>query len=228
LAFRGNQSSLQYGWNMEDIQEQMRYATGRDRRQLMKQQERSTISYAMNMGQLDTEKDRLDERKQWAEEDHNRQKTYFEERVQWTQAEMDLSLRHHEEDMGLSQRKLATEQDYFRAVNQLQDQRTATERKFYEIMQREALNMITHANTFANDVNAVRAAMTLATISSQILVSNFEADFANPNGRMLKALEAFVSAGEARILNAASVLGGSLVGQPSGSYDPSEDPTRGY
>jgi len=80
LAFQGAQASMQYGWGQEDIQERLRYATGRERRQLLRQQERSTISYAMQMGRLETQEGRLDTRQQWAQEDLEREKRHFLER----------------------------------------------------------------------------------------------------------------------------------------------------
>lgn len=80
LAFQGAQASLQFGWQMEDVQENLRFATGRDRRRLLRQQERATISYGMQMGQLDTAGQRLGQDEQWAQEDLERQKRQFEER----------------------------------------------------------------------------------------------------------------------------------------------------
>ncbi len=80
LAFRGAQASMQYGWGQEDIQENLRYATGRQRRQLLKQQDRQTISYAMQMGQMGVQGGRIDENERWSQEDLERQKRHFLER----------------------------------------------------------------------------------------------------------------------------------------------------
>lgn len=80
LAFRGAQQTMQYGWGQEDIQERLRYATGRERRGLMRQQQRQTVQYAMGMGQLETQEERLGIREQWAREDLEREKRHFLER----------------------------------------------------------------------------------------------------------------------------------------------------
>jgi hypothetical protein len=80
LAFSGAQQSLNFGWGMEDMQEQLRFATGRDRRRLLRQMERSTIRFGMGMGRLDTQGERLDQDEQWAREDLDRQRRQFEER----------------------------------------------------------------------------------------------------------------------------------------------------
>lgn len=80
LAFQGNQQAIQFGWQMEDSQEQLRFATGRDRRRILRQQERSTIMFGMNQGRLDTMGGRVDENERWANEDMERSRRHFEER----------------------------------------------------------------------------------------------------------------------------------------------------
>lgn len=80
LAFRGQQASVQFGWQMEDIQENLRFATGRDRRRLMRQQERAAVQFGMGMGQLETQGERIDVRERWAREDLERERRQFEER----------------------------------------------------------------------------------------------------------------------------------------------------
>jgi hypothetical protein len=81
LSFQGNQQAIQFGWQMEDIQEQLRFATGRDRRRLLRQQERSTIMFGMNQGRLDTLGERVNQNEQWANEDMERSRRHFEERM---------------------------------------------------------------------------------------------------------------------------------------------------
>lgn len=133
LAFRGQQASLQYGWGQEDTETALRYATGRERRQLLKKQERETISYSMGMGRLDTEGDRLDQRHKWDEEEFGRQQEYFKKKMQWTQEDFAMSLRQHNEQMDLSRRRLQTERDYFREGNRLADERTRLDRGYWNM-----------------------------------------------------------------------------------------------
>jgi len=80
LAFQGAQTSLQYAWGQEDIGESLRYATGRERRGLLQQQERQTITYAMGMGQLSEQGERLETQEGWAEEDLAREREHYEQR----------------------------------------------------------------------------------------------------------------------------------------------------
>ena len=62
-------SGREFGWRMEDIEEELKYATGRQRRQLLVRQERETIRYGDQAQQFDTEEDRLQQLQDWRRED---------------------------------------------------------------------------------------------------------------------------------------------------------------
>lgn len=81
LAFQGQQQSIQFGWQMEDIQENLRFATGRDRRRLLRQQERAAITFGMGQGRLEEMGERVDTSERWAKEDLDRERRHFEERM---------------------------------------------------------------------------------------------------------------------------------------------------
>ncbi len=124
IAFQGAQTSLNYGWNSEDIDESLRYATGRDRRRLLKQKERSTISYAMNMGQLDTESGHLKEKSTWSEEDFAKDKSRIEERRAWASADFE------KEKGRLDQRDAWLDEDLARALVRLGTQNTLEDESY--------------------------------------------------------------------------------------------------
>jgi len=132
LAFGGQQAALQYGFGMEDIQENLRYATGRERKQLMKQQQRQTLMYGMGQAQRETQEGRLDTRREWAEEDREREQSFFEQKISWTEQEMDMALRHHEEDQDLQQRRMDATRGNFEEEFQFQGQRIDAERKYQD------------------------------------------------------------------------------------------------
>ncbi len=62
-------SGREFGWRMEDIEEALKYATGRQRRQLLVRQERETIRYGDQAQQFDTQEDRLQQLQDWRRED---------------------------------------------------------------------------------------------------------------------------------------------------------------
>lgn len=101
LAFQGQQQTLQFGWQMEDLQENLRFATGRDRRRLLRQQERASIQYGMGMGRLEEMGGRIDTREQWAREDLDREKRQFEERWKLQEEYQEQYKRYMEERRGL-------------------------------------------------------------------------------------------------------------------------------
>jgi len=90
-------SSLSYEWGMEDINEGIRSATGRDRRTLVTQRERMTTKYNLAQEQTDTQHDRQEEI--WAAEDErfDEQKQYQEELMNLEQTRFDASVEHQEE-----------------------------------------------------------------------------------------------------------------------------------
>jgi hypothetical protein len=160
LAYQGSRTALSFGWQMEDIQENMRYATGRDRRRLAKQAERTTIGFAMDMGRLDTEDDRLQQRRQWAQEDfdkelerievrrqwleddYEREKSRLEEQMGWNEELHQLSLKHHQENMENAWLMHQANVDHYNAIQLLQAESTKSERVFWAEMSLNSLNYL--------------------------------------------------------------------------------------
>lgn len=177
LAFKGAQTTMQFGWQMEDIGENLRYATGRQRRQLMRQRERATISFGMGMGQLGEQGERLDQRREWAEEDHNRARSYFEMRVQWQQREMDTSRRHFEERHSLSQRRLDADQEHFQETFEFQGERIEAEREYWGEQQANALAILVHTENQTTAYHDLQEAMTAVQRATTLQVSEFSAMF---------------------------------------------------
>lgn len=132
LAFQGQRAALSFGWQMEDFDEAERFATGRDRRRIQRQRERAVTSFGMQMGQLETEEGRLDERRKWAEEDYNREKEHFEQRKSWRQEELQMQLRHHDQDLQMQRQRLEASQQYFRESNKLQDEQRDLTRDYWK------------------------------------------------------------------------------------------------
>lgn len=59
--------ALQFGWTMEDLNENIRYASGRQRRQLIKQRERAAMMQSLEEGQI--EQTRSQQEALWGRED---------------------------------------------------------------------------------------------------------------------------------------------------------------
>jgi hypothetical protein len=132
LAFSGAQTTMGFAWQMEDFDESIRYATGRQRRQLTRQRERATTQYGMQMGRLETQEGRVDQRETWAAEDHDRQRSRFEQRVRWSRERFDMDLRHHRENTDLSRRRQDAAKTYFEEQNQLREESRDLQREYWE------------------------------------------------------------------------------------------------
>lgn len=129
FAFNRNMSELQFGFSMTDYDENIRYATGRERRVMMRHRDQAVLTQSMNMGQLDRQEGRAKEQQKWAEELYARQKEHFEKNVDFQKQEMELSKRHFEQNHELEQRQfqLSVEQhqkerEFMLQERSLQDQ----------------------------------------------------------------------------------------------------------
>ena len=96
LSFQGNKLALNFGWQMDDLEESMRYSTGRDRRKIARQMERGTIEYGMGVSQLDTEKKHLEQRAKWAEEDFAKEQGRIEQKRKWAEADFNKEMHRFE------------------------------------------------------------------------------------------------------------------------------------
>lgn len=72
-----NTAKMGFGWSMEDSDTNIRYARGRERRQLMKEKDRAVISESMREGHSQDERGRLDTQRQWELDQEARNKKFF-------------------------------------------------------------------------------------------------------------------------------------------------------
>jgi len=102
--YQDEMTNLQYGWQMEDINEAIRFAHGRQRKQLVKQKDRMQIQYGMEQGQ--TEETRDQQQQLWAaEQDH------FEE-----------SKQQQEQLWAREDEQFDKQRDYVKAIMQLEEE----------------------------------------------------------------------------------------------------------
>ena len=123
LAFNRDQMEIHNAWRMEDYDRNIRYARGRDKRDLIREQGRATIEYAMQAGQQDRQENRQETREGWSQQVFEKEKGYFEQNVQFQQQRMDLQKKHFEEDRALQEQRLKmTEEAHTKQIGWLQQQ----------------------------------------------------------------------------------------------------------
>jgi hypothetical protein len=124
IAVNANRQALSYGWNMEDLELNMRYATGRERRQIARQMDRQSISYGMDVSQTDREMKRLKEHEKWNEADFQKESARIKLREQW--ANQDWS-----KEMGrIEVRRKWLDEDLERALSRIGQQATLEDEAF--------------------------------------------------------------------------------------------------
>jgi hypothetical protein len=191
LAFQGAQTSLQFGWQSEDFERNKRFATGRQRRDLMRQHERATISYGMQMGQLETQEGRLKTREQWAEEDFNKEQKRFEQRKTWAEQELQLQLKHHTEDVKLQNDQFGVTVDHFKTVTGFEEKLRVLQVKYQDDQYKMQAAELEHQKTYIKLQQQIDEAQTALGEAQQLQLSEFRAQF--ESGGLLKdTMAAFV------------------------------------
>lgn len=96
-GYQDQSRSLSWGWSMEDIDEQIRFAKGRERRQLVRQKERMGITHNLEEGQIDESRDRQQE--MWAMDDERYRKSaaYQQDLMELEREGFELNKEHREE-----------------------------------------------------------------------------------------------------------------------------------
>ena len=114
--------SLQFSWQMEDLDEGIRLSSGRDRRQLIKQRDRAATTHNLEDQQVDQQRDRQEQ--SWAREDER-----FEKQVEYQERIIELDQRQF--DLGVEQRTTLYDmdrEDFSRRVEEYNEMHSVQER----------------------------------------------------------------------------------------------------
>jgi hypothetical protein len=148
ISLGRNKMEIGFGWEMEDFDRNIRYARGRDRRDLMRQQERAVITHGMDETQANRDQTRATERAKWTTEEQGIDRRRFEQQKQWTQEQMAMERRQHDQNRALDQQELQLqarqhEQQlvWLKQEQELEDQQRALSRQDFLIEQKHAENM---------------------------------------------------------------------------------------
>jgi hypothetical protein len=136
-AFNRNSTQLQFGWSMEDYDRNIRYARGRERRDLLRQKERQVVQYSMSMGRSDVEKERIEQQAEWTDEVYEREKRNFEQETEFSRRQMDMQRRHFEEKHQLDRQEMDRSRERFENEKRWTYEQWAIEDQ-YRVLQRQA------------------------------------------------------------------------------------------
>jgi hypothetical protein len=182
LEYNRNRSEMSFGWQMEDFEYNIRYARGRERRQLMKQRDRAVVSQAMQEGRFDTEEGRLDKRREWENETFKMQEEHFKKTVEWRREDMELSRRYFEQDRRLDEQRLQMQQQahnrqlsWMQQQWQIEDQRRLIDRQVALAQYQQQVDMQNKAWETDLRIKGLNDSMTSANTSLQTATDKISA-----------------------------------------------------
>jgi len=128
--FQDTMRGLQGEWAMEDIDEAIRMATGRQRRVLVRQKERMTTTRSLEDQQIEQVRDRQEQT--WAREEEAFEKKleYTEEIMQLDQEQFDLAIEKREEFFEFEKENLERRLKEYQQQHAIQSAIIAKQRKF--------------------------------------------------------------------------------------------------
>jgi hypothetical protein len=113
---------LNFGWQMEDINEAIRFAGGRERRQLLRQRGRMATTYSLDEEQISKQRDRQEQL--WAREDERFQKQvqYAERMMAYDQEQWEHSKKQRETFFEFERKQLARHEQEYKKRFELEDE----------------------------------------------------------------------------------------------------------
>lgn len=160
IAYNRSQLDVQFGWQMQDYDRNIRYARGMDKRNLMREQQRSVIQYSMQASHSDVEAGRNQTQIQWEEQDFQRKKQYFEQNTQFQQQSLDNQKKFFDLGQQLDKQRLDMQQQahlknvqWMQQEWQLEDQQRSLDRQFAEWQYQNQVLIDTKTQDVTKDIN---------------------------------------------------------------------------
>lgn len=134
--YQDTMRNLSFGWGMEDLNEAIRFSSGRERRQLIRQRDRQALSHNLEEGQIENQRERQEEL--WAQEDERfqKQKQYMDEMQRLDTESFEINRQYREEMRALDQESFNRRVEEYKQEKELQDEMTKLNREYqYEQIQ---------------------------------------------------------------------------------------------
>jgi hypothetical protein len=131
-AYQQQTAGLNFGWQQEDLRRNIRFATGRQRFDLKRQQERGQIMYGMEEGQRSRERERTETKNDWENQAFERQKAHFEEMTKLQEEQFQLQKQHLEENFAQTMAQLAAQEAQMQKTWALEDARRKKEQEWQD------------------------------------------------------------------------------------------------
>ncbi len=106
LSYNKDVSQVQFGFQMRDFDRNIRYARGRDRLDLMRQKDDTTILHSMEMGQDDKQQSRFETQNKWEDDKFTREEDHFKKETSFQQQSMTMSEQFYAQNRTLEKQRL--------------------------------------------------------------------------------------------------------------------------
>lgn len=137
LSYSRSVMDVQFGWQQQDYQRDIRYARGMDKRNLMRDQQRSTVMYAMEAGHEDTEVQRQQTEINWLNQRYALNETYFntnkslqQEQITMNATFFNQNRTFQQEQINLAQQDYQKQQSWLLQSRALEDQNRLLTKEF--------------------------------------------------------------------------------------------------
>jgi hypothetical protein len=206
LAYQGAKSALGFGWQMEDLDESMRYATGRERRRLSRQRERATIEFGMGQDELTREEQHLKQKRQWADEDYTTEMDRLKIRRSWLVDEFEegkkrhlemralqeeqwgMQAKHFEEDMALSKKRYEENVKYTQASAGLQAAMAAESQKQWKAAHDEEIEALKVQMAYVSKTREIEDSLKALGLMQTNQLNAYKEELAGAGDEALKTL----------------------------------------
>lgn len=121
-AVQDSLRATQWGWQQQDFQENIRFATGRQRRLGIRQQQRGTVMHQAEEEQIERDRERQEQREAWQDEDFEKQRSRHEVRVEWQNERFEIAQKHFDENMELNREAHEEARKFQLEMRELEDE----------------------------------------------------------------------------------------------------------
>jgi len=186
---------LSYGWNMEDMDEQIRRSSGYERAQLIKQRDRATVSENMQSGQAEKQFGRQEEMWQREDERYKKGVEYADQMIELDTARFELNQKQADEMYQMQKEHLGEEMETAEKLHDLRMEMEALQRERQEEQmdyQEKALDIQRQHTALQNEYqdNMTIISHTQAEMEASLRkITNYSPAFSRMLGDFLNFLE---------------------------------------
>jgi len=171
---------MQFGWTAEDIQRELRFATGPQREALMRQLSRATIGYNFQNAQMGRQFQRGETQAQWSAEDIQLNYERQRQALDWEQKRLDIAMKYFDQENALQKERMDRARSDFEEQLALEEKLRAIQREMEDNELKRSLSAAGAQAAYINKMKTIQAmedALNFARIvgqTKQFSFLNFE------------------------------------------------------